>query len=114
MFVMPIDEKDVIVKCDLVLVYIKPGIYGEVKEICVPALLDTVSNRGHNTSSDTIMNVDTTEGHNKSLEFTAKTVPSGPSKTVASRRIRQPTNKAIAPTPAVPRRSPKKKESFEL
>ena len=56
------------------------------------------------------MNVDTTEGHNKSLEFTAKTVPSGPSKTAASRRIRQPTNKAIAPTPAVPRRSPRKRK----
>ena len=110
MFVMLIDEKDVIVKCDLVLVYIKPGIYGEVKEIRVPALLDSVSNRGHNTSSDTIMNVDTTEGHNKSLEFTAKTVPIGPSKTAASRRIRQPTNKAIAPTPAVPRGSPRKRK----
>ena len=56
------------------------------------------------------MNVDTTEGHNKSLEFTAKTVPSGPSKTAASRRIRQPTNKAIAPTPVVPKRSPRKRK----
>ena len=63
-----------------------------------------------NTSPDTTMNVDTTEGHNKSLEFTAMTVPSGPSKTAASRRIRQPANKAIAPTPVIPKRSPRKRK----
>ena len=71
---MPIDEKDVIVKCYLVLVYIKPGIYGEVKEIRAPAIQDSVSSRARNTSPDKTMNVDTTEGHNKSLEFTAMTV----------------------------------------
>ena len=110
MFVMPIDEKDVIVKCDLVLVYIKPGIYGEVKEIRAPAIQDSVSSRARNTSPDKTMNVDTTEGHNKSLEFTARTVPSGPSKTAASRRICQPANKAIAPTPVVHKRSPRKRK----
>ena len=109
MFVMPIDEKDIIVKCDLVLVYIKPGIYGEVKEIRAPAIQDSVSNRAHNTSPDTT-NIDTTEGHNKSLEFTAKTVPSGPSKIAASRRIRQPANKGIAPTPVTPKRSSRKRK----
>ena len=106
----PIDEKDVIVKCDLVLVYIKPGIYGEVKEIRAPTIQDSVSNRARNTSTDTTMNMDSTEGHNKSLEFTVMRVPSGPSKTAASRRIRQPANKSIAPTSVVPRRSPRKRK----
>ena len=109
---MPIDEKDIIVKCDLVLVYIRPGIYGEVKEIRAPALPDTVSNRGHDTSSDTITSVDTTEGHNKSLEFAANTAPSEPSKTAASRRIHRQTNKAIVPTPTVPWRSPRKRKAM--
>ena len=110
MFVMPIHEKDVIVKCDLVLVYIKPGIYGEVKEIRVPTIQDSVSNGARNTSTDTTMNMDSTEGHNKSLEFTVMRVPSGPSKTAASRRIHQPANKSIAPTSVVPRRSPRKRK----
>ena len=110
MFVMPIDKKDVIVKCDLVLVYIKPGIYGEVKEIRAPTIQDSVSNGARNTSTDRTMNMDSTEGHNKSLEFTVMRVPSGPSKTAASRRIRQPANKSIAPTSVVPRRSPRKRK----
>ena len=110
MFVMPIDEKDVIVKCDLVLVYIKPGIYGEVKEIRAPTIQDSVSKGARNTSTDTTMNMDSTEGHSKSLEFTVMRVPSGPSKTAASRRIRQPANKSIAPTSVVPRRSPRKRK----
>ena len=84
MFVMPIDE-DVIVKCDVVLVFISPGIFGEVKGIRAPALPEITSSRSHNTSSDTVKSVDTTEGHNKSLEFASKPVMSGPSKVAATR-----------------------------
>ena len=108
MFVMPIDEKDVIVKCDLVLVYISPGIYGEVKGIRAPALSETPSIKAHNTSSDTVKSVDTTEGHNKSLEFVTKPVMSGPSKVAATQRIRQSRAKNSAPTTSKPRRSPRK------
>ena len=79
MFIMPIDEKDVIVKCDLVLVYIRPGIYGQVKEIRAPVLPEGVGSKAHNTSSDTVTSVDATEGHNKSLEFSTKPVVPGPS-----------------------------------
>ena len=105
-FVMPIDEKDVIVKCDLVLVYIRPGIYGEVKEIRAPTLPDSFSSKAHNTSSDTVTSIDATEGHNKSLEFATNPVPSGPSKTAATRRICKQKDKSIEPV--VPRRSPQK------
>ena len=103
MFVMPIDEKDVIVKCDLVLVYISPGIYGEVKGIRAPALPEISSSKAHNTSSDTIKSVDTTEGHNKSLEFVTKPVMTGPSKAAATRRIRQSKPKSVAPTTTKPK-----------
>ena len=103
MYVMPIDEKEVIVKCDLVLVYIRPGIYGEVKQIRAPTLPDSVSSKAHNTSSDTVTSVDTTEGHNKSLEFSTKPVLSGPSKAAATRRIRQQKDKTVEPAPRPPR-----------
>ena len=112
MFVMPIDEKDVIVKCDLVLVYIRPGIYGEVKEIRAPALPDSVGSKTHNTLSDTVTSVDTTEGHNKSLEFVTKPAVPGPSKTAATRCIHKQKDKTIKPTSALPRRSPRKRKTM--
>ena len=110
MFVMPIDEKDVIVKCDLVLVYISPGIYGEVKGIRAPALPDITSTRAHNTSTDTVKSTDTTEGHNKTLEFATTSDMTGPSKTAVTRRIRQAKPKSVAANTTKPRRSPRKRK----
>ena len=103
MYVMPIDERDVIVKCDIVLVYIRPGVYGEVKEICAPAGLDTSTSKAHNTSSDTITSTDATEGHSKSLEFNTKSTLSGPSKVAATRRVRkQQKDMTVEPAPPKP------------
>ena len=109
LFVMPIEERDVIVKCDIVLVYIRPGVFGEVTEICAPSLPECPG-KGHNTSSDTIVSVDITEGHNKSLEFNVKTMPSAPSMKAATRRLRPQKDKTVDTDTPKPRRSPRKRK----
>ena len=112
LFVMPIEERDVIVKCDIVLVFIRPGAYGEVMEIRAPTLPEGPS-KGHNTSSDTIVSVDTTEGHNKSLEFNATAMPSGPSMKAATRRLRPQKDKTLDTAASKPRRSPRKRKVLD-
>ena len=109
LFVMPIEERDVIVKCDIVLVYIRPGVYGEVTEICAPSILE-VPGKGHNTSSDTIVSVDTTDGHNKSLEFNVKPVSLGPSMKATTRRLRPQKVKTVETDASKQRRSPRKRK----
>ena len=106
---MPIEERDVVVKCDIVLVYIRRGVYGEVSEIRAPILPDSV-NKSHNTSSDTIVSVDTTEGHSKTLEFNASTMPTGPSMRAATRRLRPQKDKTVENEEPKSRRSPRKRK----
>ena len=89
MYAMPIEEHDVIVKCDIVMVYLRPGVFGAVKQIRAPVLPEPLTSKAHNTSSDTVTSTDTTEGHNKSLEFNTKRTVTGPSMKSATRRVRQ-------------------------
>ena len=89
--------------------YIRPGVYGEVTEIRAPSLPECPG-KGHNTSSDTIVSVDTTDGHNKSLEFNVNTMPSGPSMMAATRRLRPQKDKTVDTKTPKPRRSPRKRK----